>query len=97
MKVRVDICNPEKISGWAIDENDPSETVSLDLIVNERYQGTIFAQNKRPDLSLAVAKDGKCGFMYKFSRLIRSKPEAVITLLSSKTGAEVYTNKIVFD
>ncbi len=96
IKVKVDVCNKEKISGWAIDSSDFSQGVALDLLIDGKFHGMIFAYKDRDDLLKAGIGNGKHGFIYKFSKLIRNKVQAEVSLLVSETREIVYTDRIVF-
>lgn len=96
-RVNVDICNSLKISGWAVNDSDSSQRISLDLFIDGKFHYMIFAHNLRADLVAAEIGDGRCGFEYKFSQLIRSKKQAVVSLRLSETGEIVYSRETVFN
>ena len=97
-RIAVDICNKNKISGWAINYSNPSESLALDLMVNDKFHATIFARNHRSDLVKAGIGNGQHGFIYKFSNLVKKKynPKAKVKLILLATQETVYTNDINF-
>ena len=94
IKVKVDVCNREKIAGWAINEISPLERVALDLLVDGKFHNTIFARRERPDLKKAGIGDGKHGFLYNFSNRVKSKSSLIICLVLSDTNQRVYMTEI---
>lgn len=58
----LDVANPARVEGWAIDLHDPSRRVTVDAVVNGAVVATVAAQDPRPDIRQQGLGDGRCGF-----------------------------------
>jgi hypothetical protein len=96
IKINIDVCDNNKISGWAIDKNNLDNCVALDLLVNDRFHATIFARNERIDLIRSKIGNGKHAFQYHFSNSIRRKLKAKIALVVSATGEPAFDREVIF-
>jgi hypothetical protein len=96
IRLNIDICDNTRISGWAIDNNNPNDRIVLDLLVDDRFHATIFARNERADLIRSNIGDGKHAFQYHFSQLIQRKTKAKIALVISATRELIYSQEVVF-
>lgn len=62
----VDFAQPDIVSGWAFDSENPASTVVLEILVDDGVVGRAVANRMRPDVRRAGFGDGRCGFMFEF-------------------------------
>jgi len=63
----VDFVSSKEIAGWAIDENNSFAPVLIDVLVDDKKEITIAANNMRRDIALKkLHPTGLCGFSYSF-------------------------------
>jgi hypothetical protein len=96
IRINIDVCDDRRISGWATDNKNIDDRVTLDLLVDDRFHATIFARNERADLIRSNIGDGKHAFQYHFSALVRRKSKAKIALVVSATGEPIYSQEVIF-
>jgi GT2 family glycosyltransferase len=58
----LDLANPLRVEGWAVDLRDPGRRVALEVVVGSFVVAHITANEKRDDLRGAGLGDGWCGF-----------------------------------
>jgi GT2 family glycosyltransferase len=58
----LDLANPLRVEGWAMNLADPGKRVSVEVLVGTEVVGTLMAKEKRDDLKRGGAGDGRYGF-----------------------------------
>jgi hypothetical protein len=66
----VDSATPERISGWAMDQNDPDLALSIEFALDGRVIATVLANEMRVDLRRADIGTGAYGFSVQFPTAI---------------------------
>jgi len=74
----VDKIENDILYGWVYDENNPFDTISVDIFLNKNKVGTISSSIYRKDLDDAKIGDGKHGFEYKIDNEFLSGLSSVI-------------------
>lgn len=62
-KWHIDRCDEFGLKGWIMDENAPSESIEINVFVDEKSIGTAAANIFRPDVLAAGFGNGKHGFL----------------------------------
>ncbi len=58
----VDLISADNISGWAVDRDDPTRRIDVNLYINKQFVATIKADAFRDDLAAAGVGDGHVAF-----------------------------------
>jgi hypothetical protein len=84
----LDRADRQTVSGWVVDEAQPSKRVEVQLFVDERFMGDTVANQFRPDVHEALrAEDDWHGFVFQTTTLPAGEHEArVYALYSSGSG-----------
>ena len=84
----LDRADRETVSGWVVDEAQPSTRVEVQLFVDEKFAGDTLAGQFRPDVREARrAEDDWHGFVFQTPQLSAGEHEArVYALYSSGSG-----------
>jgi hypothetical protein len=84
----LDRADRQTVSGWVVDEAQPSKRVEVQLFVDERFMGDTVANQFRPDVHEARrAEDDWHGFVFQTTTLPAGEHEArVYALYSSGSG-----------
>jgi SAM-dependent methyltransferase len=85
MRGNVDGINNDYVQGWAVDEEDPSRRVSIDVLYNGELLTRTLAGFPRPDLHKAGIGDGSNGF-YVALPTLQGPEEAEISVAVSDSG-----------
>jgi hypothetical protein len=85
----VDLADRESVSGWAVDESNPTAHVELQLFIDDRFVDHTTADKYRPDVHLAKrAPDDWHGFVFTTPSLSPGSHEArVYAVHSNGAGA----------
>lgn len=84
----LDRADRQTVSGWVVDEAQPSTRVEVQLFIDERFMGDTVANQFRPDVHEARrAEDDWHGFVFQTTALPAGEHEArVYALYSSGSG-----------
>jgi len=84
----LDRADRQTVSGWVVDEAQPSTRVEVQLFIDERFMGDTVANQFRPDVHEARrAEDDWHGFVFQTTTLPAGEHEArVYALYSSGSG-----------
>lgn len=84
----LDQADRQTVSGWAVDEAQPSARVEVQLFVDDRFMGDVVANQFRPDVREARrADDDWHGFVFQTAVLPAGEHEArVYAVHSSGSG-----------
>jgi hypothetical protein len=86
----MDVFNEERLSGWAVEEQEMDKRYAFDLYMDDHFQIRLFAHQFRADLKQHGVGDGRYSFQYRFSPLIRAKKPRTITLRDAESGVVVF-------
>ena len=84
----LDQADRQTVSGWVVDEAQPSTRVEVQLFIDGRFMGDTLANQFRPDVHQARrAEDDWHGFLFQTTSLPAGEHEArVYALYSSGSG-----------
>ena len=84
----LDRADRQTVSGWVVDEAQPSTRVEVQLFIDERFMGDTVANQFRPDVHEARrAEDDWHGFVFQTTTLPAGEHEArVYAVYSSGSG-----------
>lgn len=74
----IDGVNNDHVQGWALDEDDPTSRVALDLYYNGALCTTMVAGFPRPDLLRANVGDGMNGFYVELPTLVDPEDAEIV-------------------
>jgi SAM-dependent methyltransferase len=94
MRGNVDGVNNDYVQGWAVDEEDVSRRIPLDVFYNGELLTRTMAAFPRPDLSKAGIGDGTNGF-YVALPALEDPEEAEISVSVRDTGEQLGTPRAV--
>ena len=78
----LDRADRQTVSGWVVDEAQPSTRVEVQLFVDEKFAGDTLADQFRPDVREARrAEDDWHGFVFQTPRLPAGEHEARVYAL----------------
>jgi hypothetical protein len=78
----LDHADPQTISGWAVDDNNPGRRVEVQLFIDDQFIEQRSAAEPRPDVHQAGrAADGGHGFIFKTPPLTPGEHQATVYLL----------------
>ncbi len=58
----LDVANPARVEGWAVDLRTPGRRVALDVVVGTELVARVVADDRREDIRQGGLGDGRCGF-----------------------------------
>jgi len=58
----LDVANPARVEGWAVNLAEPTRRVALDVVVGNDIVATVTADARREDIRERGLGDGRCGF-----------------------------------
>jgi hypothetical protein len=78
-----EVTRDQKIAGWAIDRDDPSKRVEVQLYIDDQFAGDAIAELPRPDVVQAGwTSDPRCGYIFTLPALSAGNHEARVYALS---------------
>ena len=76
----------DSISGWVINRYDSEQRVEVQLFIDERFVGSVTADQPRPDIVTAgKIKEGNHGYVFRLPRLSQGLHTAVVYALTSSS------------
>ncbi len=78
-----EVTREQTIAGWAIQRNDPSRRVEVQLYIDDQFVGDAVAELPRPDVMQAGwTTDPRCGYVFTLPALSAGNHEARVYALS---------------
>ena len=78
-----ELTRDQTIAGWAIQRNDPSKRVEVQLYIDDQFAGDAIAELPRPDVVQAGwTSDPRCGYSFTLPTLSVGNHEARVYALS---------------
>lgn len=68
MRAVIERVTPDRVSGWAVDDNRPSERLTVRLLISKKPVMESRAENFRPDLLKNNLGDGRYGYIIQTDR-----------------------------
>jgi hypothetical protein len=88
----------ETIAGWAVNDASPWQRVEVQLFIDEKYAGTQFADQSRPDVHAAGwSKDEWHGYAFVVRGLSAGTHEARVYALHASGKGARYTLQMLGD
>ena len=86
-----EVTRDQTIAGWAIQRNDPSKRVEVELYIDDQFAGYAVAELPRPDVVQAGwTSDPRCGYVFTLPSLSAGDHEArVYALARVRNGKNV--------
>lgn len=92
----LDKADRESISGWAVDEGNPTSRVEVQVFIDDRFAGDAIADKFRPDVKLAGrAQDDWHGFVLSTPQLATGEHEARVYAVHSNGGGARRTLQLI--
>jgi hypothetical protein len=92
----LDNADESQITGWAVDEANPSARVEVQLFVDDVYAGNATSNQFRPDVHNAGrAYDDWHGFSFSTPKLLRGDHEARVYAVYSNGGGTRRTLQLI--
>ncbi len=92
----LDKADSEAVSGWAVDERQPSSRVEVQLFIDDRFVADAAADKFRPDVHEAKrADDDWHGFVFSTPRLSAGEHEARVYAVHANSGGARRTLQLI--
>jgi hypothetical protein len=92
----LDNADESQITGWAVDEANPSARVEVQLFVDDVYAGNATSNQFRPDVhSAGRVNDDWHGFLFHTPKLAPGQHEARVYALHSNGGGTRRTLQLI--
>ena len=93
----LDVANPARVEGWAVNLAEPKRRVSLDVIVGTDIVATIVADGKREDIRQGGLGDGRCGFGVDLPDPVDPRARKRLGVRLAGTHTELFGSPVVID
>jgi hypothetical protein len=92
----LDVANEREIAGWVMNRNVPSESVEVQLYINDRFVASQMAGLARPDVGQAERIRGeRYGFRFETPRLDPGEYEARVYAVHESRGGARRTLQLI--
>jgi hypothetical protein len=85
----LDRCDGMLVRGWALNCNDVSRKVAVEIYVNGELIGEALADRPRDDVKQLGIDDGRCGFIFEFPQPIAMELSRDVAVRALAAGTEV--------
>jgi len=97
LRGNVDIATLYEVAGWAHDEDQPNEPVSLLVTDNDKLIGRILANRFRADLKEAGIGEGQHSFEFKFPQSLPPSEKHVLRIRREIDGIDLAPSPITIE